>query len=136
MTEQSQNRRPTALVVDDQPLLRIDMADVLDLAGFETLEAADGDTAIVLLEEHHLDVAVLFSDVDMPGSRDGFALAREVAVKWPKISIVIASGRRAPSDGEMPDGARFIGKPFSAKVVHGHLREIVPDHLQPDELQG
>ena len=63
------------------------------------------------------------------------ALAREVAVKWPGISIVVASGRIVPLDGQMPDGAHFIGKPFSAEVVHGHLQEILPDDGKPEPLQ-
>jgi CheY-like chemotaxis protein len=129
------DRRPTALVVDDDPILRLDVAEILAAAGFRTLEAEDGDAAIAVLEQHHLDVALLFSDVEMPGSRDGFALAREVAVKWPAISIVIASGRLVPADGDLPDGARFIGKPFSADAVHGHLRQMIPENRKPEALQ-
>lgn len=128
--------RPTALVVDDDAILRMDVAEILEQAGFRTLDAEDGDEAMTVLEQHHLDVTLLFSDVEMPGSRDGFALAREVAVKWPAISIVVASGRLVPLDGEMPEGARFIGKPFSAEVVHGHLREMIPDHRKPEALQN
>lgn len=136
MTNVHEDRRPTALVVDDDAILRMDVAEILEAAGFRTLEAEDGDAALTVLEQHHLDVTLLFSDVEMPGSRDGFALAREVAVKWPAISIVVASGRIVPLDGQMPDGARFIGKPFSAEVVHGHLREVISDHRQPEALQG
>lgn len=134
MTVADENRRPTALVVDDDAVLRMDVAELLEHAGFRTLEAEDGDAALSVLEQHHLDVALLFSDVEMPGSRDGFALAREVAVKWPYISIVIASGRLRPGDGDLPEGARFIGKPFSAETVHGHLREVIPDHRRPEGL--
>lgn len=134
MTVADENRRPTALVVDDDAVLRMDVAELLENAGFRTLEAEDGDAALSVLEQHHLDVALLFSDVEMPGSRDGFALAREVAVKWPYISIVIASGRLRPGDGDLPEGARFIGKPFSAETVHGHLREVIPDHRRPEGL--
>lgn len=134
MTVADENRRPTALVVDDDAILRMDVAELLENAGFRTLEAEDGDAALSVLEQHHLDVALLFSDVEMPGSRDGFALAREVAVKWPYISIVIASGRLRPGDGDLPEGARFIGKPFSAETVHGHLREVIPDHRRPEGL--
>ena len=87
------------------------------------------------LEQRHLDVTLLFSDVETPGSRDGFAPAREVAVKWPAISIVIASGRMEPLEGQMPDGARFIGEPFGTEGVHAHLREIVPKHRKPEALR-
>ena len=99
------------------------------------MEAEHGDAAILVLEQHHLDIVLMFSDVDMPGSRNGFALARETAVRWPSVAIVVASGRLTPGDGELPDGACFLGKPFSAEVVHGHLRQILPDDRKPDPLR-
>lgn len=130
------DKRPYALIVDDDGLLRMDVAEILEQVGFRTLEAGDGDEAIRVLEQHHLDVTLLFSDVEMPGSRNGFALAREVAVRWSSIALVIASGRMRPGEGEMPEGARFIGKPFSIETVHGHLREILPDDRKPEPLRG
>ena len=128
--------QPTALVVDDDALMRMDIADMLEQAGFLTLEAQDGDAALAVLERHEAEVALLFSDVEMPGSCDGFALARAVSVRWPAISVVIASGRLVPQAGELPDGVRFIPKPFSCETVHGHLRELLPDDRKPPELQG
>ena len=135
MTTPHDDFRPYALVVDDDGLLRMDVAEILEHAGFRTMEAEDGDAAILMLEQHHLDIALMFSDVDMPGSRNGFALARETAVRWPSVAIVVASGRLKPAEGELPEGARFIGKPFSAEVVHGHLREILPDDRKPEPLR-
>ncbi|RYB02410.1 response regulator [Lichenibacterium ramalinae] len=135
MVEPRDDLRPYALVVDDDALLRMDVAEILDHAGFRTMEAESGDAAIAVLEQRHLDIAVLFSDVEMPGSRNGFALAREACVRWPYVAIVIASGRLKPADGDMPDGARFIGKPFSAETVHSHLREILPDDRKPEPLR-
>ncbi len=67
----------------------------------------------------------------MPGQLDGFGLAREVATHWPHIAIVIASGRAQPGPDEVPDGARFVAKPFSAQVVRDHLREMIPPDRQP-----
>ena len=130
MTDQARHAGPLALVVDDDASLRMDIAEILKQAGFRTLEAGDGDEAILVLEQRHLDVSLLFSDMEMPGSRDGLALAREVAVKWPYVSIVIASGRIRPAPGELPAGTHFIGKPFSPETVHGHLREMLSDDLK------
>lgn len=130
------DERPYALIVDDDGLLRMIVVEILERVGFRTLEAGDGDEAIVVLEQHHRDVTLLFSDVEMPGSRDGFALAREVAVRWSSIALVIASGRMRPGEGEMPEGARFIGKPFSVETVHGHLREVLPAGRKPELLRG
>ena len=83
---------PFALTVDDVPIILMDMTLILEDAGFRCHEAMDGDTAIVLLEEQADNTILLFSDVEMPGSINGFALARHVAQHWPWIEIVIASG--------------------------------------------
>ena len=66
---------------------------------------------------------------------DGFALARHVADQWPWIEIVIASGRITPNEGDMPDKATFIGKPFSSEMVHDHLRDKLPDSKKPEPLK-
>lgn len=136
MNAQPEAPAPYALVVDDDGLIRMDAADILADAGFRTFEAETGDKAIVVLEREQACIVLLFSDVQMPGSRNGFALARETAARWPHISIVIASGNVKPGPGDMPEGARFIGKPFSAKMVHQHVNEILPDGRKPDPLKN
>ena len=124
-----------ALVVDDDALVRMTAADILEDAGFQTLQAASGDEAMALLAEQHASIALVFTDVQMPGSRDGYAVARETAEQWEHISIVVASGRAYPGPGDMPDGAVFINKPFSAKVVYAHLKEVLPDGKRPEPLR-
>lgn len=125
---------PYALVVDDEPLIVIDTSFILEDAGFQPMEAGSGEEARALLEEHQSKVALLFSDVDMPGSLDGFGLARHVAEHWPHIEIVIASGRVLPQAGDMPDKATFIAKPFNRHTVLGHLRRNLPQNVQPEPL--
>jgi CheY-like chemotaxis protein len=135
MTDAPASSTPYALVVDDDSLIRMDAMDMLEDAGFRTFEASDGDTALALLARNHALIVLLFTDVQMPGSRDGFAVARETARQWPHIAIVVASGQVQPGPDDMPDGARFIGKPFTADMVHDHLREILPDGQKPDPLR-
>ncbi|MGU3537722.1 response regulator [Methylobacterium sp. A54F] len=127
---------PYALAVDDDGLILMDAIDILADAGFRTLDARNGDLAIGILEEHHRSIVLLFTDVQIPGTRDGFALARETAQRWPHISIVAASGHVSPSPGDMPEGSCFIAKPFSARIVHDHLRDILPDGQKPEPLKG
>ena len=126
---------PFALVVDDDPIILMDAKGILEDAGFRAHEAATGDQAIELLNTVAGQVTLLFSDVEMPGTTDGFALARHVAEHWPWIEIVIASGRLKPADGDMPEKASFIDKPFDSDMVHGHLREKLPDGKQPEPLK-
>ena len=126
---------PYALVVDDDALILMDASDILKEAGFRVYEAGSGDEAKRLLQTHGGDVILLFSDVDMPGETNGFALARHVDEHWPEIVIVIASGRVSPEAGDMPDRASFISKPFHARMVLDHLRRTLPDGKKPEPLK-
>ncbi len=126
---------PHALVVDDDALIRMDAAGIIEEAGFRPLEAYDVDSAIVVLETSAEDIQLLFTDVQMPGVRDGFALARECAERWPHIKILVASGQAKPGQDDLPEGAVFIGKPFSSEVVHTRLVELLPDGQKPEPLK-
>lgn len=129
------DRRPFALVVDDDPLLRMDVSDMLEDAGFRPLEANDVDVAEILLVEYADEITLLFSDVQMPGGRDGFDLARMVAQRWPNISILVASAVRKPEPGLMPESAVFVGKPFSANTIYNCLQILLPDGKKPEPLK-
>ena len=123
-----------ALVVDDDLLILMHTSDILADAGFRTLEASNGDDAKALIDEKGASVTLLFTDVQMPGSIDGFALARHVADHWPDIEIVVASGLLKPQPGDMPARGTFIAKPFSADVVRDHLRRTLPEGKRPGLL--
>lgn len=74
---------PYALVVDDDALILMHECDILEEAGFRCRDAGTGDEAIQVLDEYAESIILLFSDVEMPGSMDGFALARQVAERCP-----------------------------------------------------
>ena len=126
---------PYALVVDDDPLIRFHACEILEEAGFRSHEADTGDEAICLLNDHATNVILLFSDVEMPGKTDGFALARHVDATWPHIEIVIASGRLVPQPGQMPFKATFLRKPFNNQMVLSHLRKTLPHGKKPEPLK-
>lgn len=125
---------PFAVVVDDDTLILMNASDILSDAGFRTLEASNGDQAKEIIESAGQSIVLLFTDVEMPGETDGFALARYVAEQWPDIEIVVASGRVKPRSGDMPEKATFLSKPFNAETIHGHLRETLPDGKKPKPL--
>ena len=116
-------RRPVVLVVEDNYLLRMDAADMIEAAGFEVIEAVNADDAIAILEARN-DIAVVFTDVQMPGSMDGLRLARAVRGRWPPIKIVTTSGQRIIEETDLPEGGRFLPKPYSPLQVSGVLREL------------
>ena len=127
---------PYALVADDDFLIRMDAETMLEDAGFRALSAANGVEAIKLLEQHAGSIVLLFTDVEMPGGPDGFELARTTARRWPDISIVVASGGVKPGVDDLPEGAVFLDKPFSAQVVHDHIDMILPDGQKPEPLKA
>lgn len=113
---------PVVLIVEDDGLLLMEAADTLADAGFRVLEATQADKALTMLEKHD-EIALLMTDVDMPqGSMDGFALARLVARRWPTIPVLIVSGMGTPGPHDMPDGARFIPKPYESTTLVRTLR--------------
>ena len=126
---------PFAIVVEDDPIILMGTTSILEDAGFRVHESFDGDEAVLLLEKHWESTVLLFSDVDMPGSMNGFALARHVAEHWPLIDIVIASGHMLPNQRDMPEKATFITKPFSQRTVLTHLNQILPDDKKPEPLK-
>lgn len=82
---------PTVLVVEDEALLLCVIADDLREAGFAVIEASNAQQAIRRLETHP-EIAVLFTDVDLPGSMDGLGLSAVVRDRWPSVKIIVTSG--------------------------------------------
>lgn len=112
------------LVVEDEPLIRMDLAVTLQEMGFSILEASNADEAIRLLEAND-GIAAVVTDVDMPGTMDGFALAFAVRRRWPPCRLIVVSGHRRPAAGDMPDGSRFIRKPFATIDLQRTLSDRV-----------
>ncbi len=99
------------LVVEDDPLLRMNAVDMIEEAGFRALEASNADAAIRMLETCN-DIRLIFTDIDMPGSMDGLALAHAVANRWPPVRIYATSGHYKVGETDLPQGGRFIPKPY------------------------
>ncbi len=111
------------LVVEDEFLLRLNAVEMIQSAGYEALEAASADQAIALLEARS-DITVLFTDIDMPGSIDGLRLARAVRGRWPPIKIIATSGHFRMRADDLPDGGRFLPKPYNSAQLIGTIHEI------------
>jgi CheY-like chemotaxis protein len=119
----AESKRSVVLIVEDDFLLRMDAADMIAAAGFEAVEAANADQAIEILETRR-DITVVFTDIQMPGSMDGLKLARAVRGRWPPIKIVATSGRVNVTEIDLPEGGRFLPKPYGPKEITGVLREL------------
>jgi CheY-like chemotaxis protein len=118
-----ESKRPVVLIVEDELLLRMDAVDMVGAAGFEVIEAGTADEAIEILEARP-DISVVFTDIQIPGSMDGLKLARAIRGRWPPIKIVATSGRLNVRETDLPEGGRFVPKPYSPGEITGVLREL------------
>ena len=73
------------LVVEDEVLIRMVIADYLRTCGYRVIEAASADEALVILQHTEFQVDVVFSDIEMPGSMDGFALSKWLRANRPGV---------------------------------------------------
>ena len=117
-------RRKIVLVVDDESLVRMVTVDMVEFAGYDVIEAADADDAVTILETRS-DIALVMTDVDMPGSMDGLKLAHAVRNRWPPIKLIIVSGKSRLTEADLPTDARFIGKPYSVDTMVSALSSLM-----------
>ncbi|QKC82574.1 response regulator [Mesorhizobium sp. NZP2077] len=114
----------TVLVVEDEAFLLFAIADELREAGYDVLEASNADQAIRILESRQ-DIAILFTDIDMPGSMDGLRLSAAVRDRWPPVKIIITSGKRQPAADAMPSGGVFLPKPYAPEAVAATIQGLL-----------
>src|SRR5579872_5463105 len=85
----------SVLVVEDEPLIRISLSDVLRHDGLVVFEAADGEEAIALLQDDRIFIDLVFTDVRFPSGRNGFELAHWIRTRRPELLIAVTSGQVA-----------------------------------------
>jgi two-component sensor histidine kinase/CheY-like chemotaxis protein len=115
---------PNVLIVEDEMVLRMRAVDIVEDAGFCPVEAVNADEALSILESRS-DIALLFTDIQMPGRMDGLKLAHAVHDRWPAIKIILVSGRATPSDAERPADSRFFSKPLGEEQMITELQAMV-----------
>ncbi|MBD1553893.1 response regulator [Pseudomonas sp. C2L12B] len=102
------------LVVEDEPIIRDFVCEVLGLEGFETEACESADQALDCLEDHAERFQLLITDVRMPGSSmDGAELTDRVLVQWPMIPVIIMSGHGMPETARIADQVEFLPKPWT-----------------------
>ncbi|WP_375463283.1 response regulator [uncultured Methylobacterium sp.] len=120
-----QDARPVILLVEDEALTIMDLGDVLEGGGYETVQCASAERALSILQARP-DICGLVTDVELSGKVNGFDLASSVAEARPKLPILIVSGRAAPDPARMPAGAQFISRPCSGEDILDQLRRLMP----------
>ena len=112
------------LVVEDEMLLRMRAVDMVEDAGYTSIEAVDADEAVAILESRS-DIALLLTDIQMPGSMDGLTLAHLVHARWPPIRIILVSGQLKLTTIDIPTDSRFFGKPLEAGEMIAQMQSMI-----------
>lgn len=111
------------LVVEDEVLIRLHVADYFRDAGFEVLEATDGVRALELLESD-ASIDLVFTDITLPGDIDGFELAQWIRTQKPETPVILTSGKvseAVPACKDVP----FFPKPCDYATVAAYIRSLL-----------
>ena len=122
---------PIVLVVEDDALVRTVAVEIVEDAGFVALDAANADEAVVILEGRR-DIAMVFTDIDMPGTMDGLKLAHAIRNRWPPIKIVMVSGKTHLAELELPSNSKFFAKPYAVSAMISGIAGIAWTNLEPE----
>lgn len=119
------------LIVEDEPLIRMEAVDIVEEEGFPTCDVATADEAIAVFDRRS-DIGVLFTDIDMPGTMDGLELARAVRQRWPSVHVIIASGAVDVTQLDVPTGCNCFPKPYPVSDVRELLRRFAQQSAARD----
>ena len=117
---------PVILVVDDEVLIRMMIADYLRECGYKVIEAGSGDEAAAVLEVERR-ISIVFSDVQMPGTLDGFGLAQWVRKRRPGVEVILTSGgvKAAEAANELCHEGPIVPKPYILDHVVQRIRSLL-----------
>jgi CheY-like chemotaxis protein len=108
---------PIALIVEDDPIVRELAAALLEETDLQVVECEDAEQAFAALCKHGDDIALIFTDIRLPGLLDGVDLAQRAKVLWPRIAIVVTTGFPGERMEALPDNVVFMPKPWLALDV-------------------
>ncbi|QRM30173.1 response regulator [Microvirga sp. VF16] len=116
----------TVLVVEDEVLIRTVIADYLRECGYRVHEAVNAQEAIAILQSPEVSVDVVFSDVEMPGSMDGFGLARWIRANKPGTHVILTSGveRSADIAGTLCEAGPQLKKPYPSQDIVDRIKQL------------
>jgi len=117
-------RQKCLLLVEDEPNLRLMMADSFSDAGFEVVEAEDGDVAVKILECYP-QIDLLVTDIDIPGRCDGNGLAISAKALKVDLPVVYVSGSPEKLTNAVGPCDAFFPKPFRASEMIAVIRRLL-----------
>jgi CheY-like chemotaxis protein len=117
----------TVLVIDDEPMVRMLIVEVLEDSGYVAIEAEDGPSGLEILRSD-ARIDLLITDVGLPGGMNGRQVADAARVARPDLKVLFVTGyaeNAAIGNGFLDAGMRVITKPFSMAVLGAKVREMI-----------
>jgi CheY-like chemotaxis protein len=114
----------TILLIEDEPIIRLSTAAMLEDAGYDVLEAGDASEAMVVLSGHP-EIRLVLTDVQMPGVIDGLGLVEIINHDYPAIRSIVTSGRSGPQEARQRGARSFLMKPYTAAAMEAALKEAL-----------
>ena len=116
----------TVLVVEDEVLVRMPIAQYLRDCGYKVIEAVNADEAITVLLHKETVVDIVFSDIELPGAVDGLGLAKWIREHRPGLDVLLAGTvPRAVENAQQLCEQGSVPKPYDAQIVHNHIKRLL-----------
>src|SRR5882672_9369691 len=111
---QSRSSEETVLIVEDEVLIRMVISQYLRHCGYKVIEAASADEAILVLQNSELTIDIVFTDIEMPGSMDGFGLSQWVRKNRQDLDVILVGNvvRAANAAAELCESGPTLSKPY------------------------
>ena len=113
---------PNILLVEDEPLIRMGLADTCERDGLVVAEAGDGVEALAILKLHS-SIKLVVTDIDMP-RMDGLELARRIRAHFPSVRVVLMSGKTYSRTIDIPSEIPFFVKPVDDVALLACLKTL------------
>jgi CheY-like chemotaxis protein len=117
----------TVLLVEDEVIARIMLAEYLRDCGYKVIEAADTDEALVVLQHAEIGVQVVLCGISKTGTAGGFALSHWVRSTRPETEIILAGNHARATDaaGQLCEGGPTLSKPYEPQVVLDRIKRLL-----------
>jgi DNA-binding NtrC family response regulator len=120
------NLQETILLVEDEVLVRVPIAQYLRDCGYRVIEAVNAEEAMTVLLHEETVVDVVFSDIEMPGAVDGFGLAKWIREHRPGLDVLLAGTiNRTVENAKQLCAEGSVPKPYDAQIVHNHIKRLL-----------
>jgi DNA-binding NtrC family response regulator len=125
--QRAAERKPTLLVVDDEPWIRLSLSEFLRDCGFNVIEANDAEEAIQFVRSYSIVIDLVLTDIRMPGKTDGIGLAKWIGQKKPRLPVLLCSGhvQKDEVSPELCKGKPFFRKPYDLEKMASEIRRTL-----------